>query len=318
MKLIKNILCLPKNVSDIAHMLRTEYGKTDIEIQKTIATTGVSKIRNSTSKHLSEFILNSASKIASNFPAFYSDIGAIIVVTQTYDMRIPSISTQLQGVMELDSKTFCIDINDGCAGFIKAARLAQILLQQGLRKVLIVSGDLNTVMTEKADSSTRILFGDGFSFCIFEQSENFSHFDLYNNGKDSKAIQCKNVMEMNGFEVFRFTRNVVPKLVTDYFSEHHITADDFQLFGFHQASKLVVDSLTSLLKISNNGVKNYNCGEIGNLGSASIPAWLALTPGLGDERLRRMLALGYGAGLSWGLGDIFVQLNINEMIYVED
>jgi 3-oxoacyl-[acyl-carrier-protein] synthase-3 len=302
-------------------MLRKEYGKTDMEIQKTITATGVSNIRHSTSKSVSKFILNSAAKILSIFPTFLSDVDVIIVVTQTYDMRIPSVSTQLQGILELDAETFCIDINDGCAGFIKASRLAKILLQNEREKVLIVSGDLNTVMTEAADPSTRILFGDGFSFCVFEKSEDLSHFDLKNNGRESKTIHCnsnENVMQMNGFEVFRFTRNTVPKLVTDYFMENNITAQDFQLFGFHQASKLVVDSLSSLLKIGNSDLQNYNCGEIGNLGSASIPAWLALSPGLCDEIPRRMLALGYGAGLSWGLGDLFVELNINEVIYVED
>ena len=321
MKLTNNILCLPTNQVDVAQMLKLEYGRSEAEIKKTIETTGVHAFHSSKSKKLSTFVLNAATQLRDLFPGICSGADAVIVVPQTYDLRIPSISTQLLSILDLDASTFCLDITDGCSGFIKASRIAELMLHDGRHKVIIVAGDINSLITDAAEASTRVLFGDGFSVSIFEDSNDPAKFEVFNDGKNSKQIRCETdtgIMEMNGFEVFRFTRNVVPKLVFRYFEKHSLAANDFELFGFHQASKLVVSSLTSLLHMSNQSVADFNCSAVGNLGSGSIGAWLALTKGLDDEQSRRMLAMGYGAGLSWGLADLFIQLNLNEVIYVED
>jgi 3-oxoacyl-[acyl-carrier-protein] synthase-3 len=321
MKLTNNLLCLPTSVIDVAELLKLQTGKTDVEIQKTIEITGIRSFRRSKSKQLSTFVLNAARQAQSHAPGVFDGADALIVVSQSYDLRIPSVSTQLQAVLSLDAETFCVDINDGCAGFIKAVRLVELLIRDGKRKVIVVAGDLNSVMTEQADPSTAILFGDGIAITTFEQSEEPAYFALFNDGKSADKIRCVTsigAMEMNGFEVFRFTRNAVPRLVSDYFSKASVTAADFDLFGFHQASKLIVSSLTSLLKLRNEGRADFNCEEVGNLGSGSIGAWLALTTHLEDGLARRMLVLGYGAGLSWGLADLVVQIKTNGVIYVED
>jgi 3-oxoacyl-[acyl-carrier-protein] synthase-3 len=321
MKLTNNFLCLPTKQMDVAQILKFEYGRSDAEIKKIIETTGVHTFHSSKSKKLSTFVFNAATQIRDQFPDVCSGADAVIVVAQTYDMRIPSISTQLLRIFDLDASTFCLDITDGCSGLIKATRIAELLLQDGRRKVIIFAGDINSLITEAAEAATRVLFGDGFSVSIFEESNDPAKFEIFNDGEHSKHIQCEtdtSIMEMNGFEVFRFTRNVVPKLVFNYFEKHSLAANDFQLFAFHQASRLVVSSLTSLLHMSNHEVVDFNCGAVGNLGSGSIGAWLALTKGLDDGQCRRMLAIGYGAGLSWGLADLFIQLNHNGVIYVED
>lgn len=321
MKLTHNILCLPTPRFDVAELLKEQFGKSDFEIQRTIEATGIRSFHRSKSKKLSTLGLSAALKIRSFLPNVFAGADAVIVVSQTYDLRLPSMSSQLQGVLDLDASTFCIDINDGCSGFIKASRIADLLLRDGRRKVVVVAGDLNSVMTEGADPATGVLFGDGLSFSVFEESNDLSQFAILNDGKNAQRIRCETgtgVMQMNGFEVFRLTRNVIPKLITDYFEKSSTSVSDFHLFGFHQASKLAVTSLTNLLGICNHGFEDFNCGDVGNLGAGSIGAWLALTKNIDDGQARRMLAIGYGAGLSWGLANFSVQLNHNEVIHVED
>ena len=46
-------------------------------------------------------------------------------------------------------------------------------------------------------------------------------------------------MHMDGFEVFRFTKKNVPKLINDYLTENKIQINSFDLVHF-SASKLVV------------------------------------------------------------------------------
>ena len=75
---------------------------------------------------------------------------------------------------------------------------------------------------------------------------------------------------------------------------------DIDLFVFHQASALTLDSLERILKIPSG--KSFRCLEtIGNTVSASIPIALAMAeqagrivPGM------RLLVAGFGVGLSAG------------------
>jgi 3-oxoacyl-[acyl-carrier-protein] synthase-3 len=76
--------------------------------------------------------------------------------------------------------------------------------------------------------------------------------------------------------------------------------EDIDLFLFHQASRLALDSLIRLLKIEPARVFS-NLEELGNTVSASIPiawkrAWDSGRIKSGDT----VLLSGFGVGLSWG------------------
>ena len=58
------------------------------------------------------------------------------------------------------------------------------------------------------------------------------------------------------------------------------------------------------------------CGEIGNLGAGSIGAWLSQGENLTNVGKLKMLAVGFGSGLSWGIASLTVNLKNNEVIYV--
>ena len=123
-------------------------------------------------------------------------------------------------------------------------------------------------------------------------------------------------MNMNGFEVFRFTRNVVPQIVKNYFSKKLYQSEFFDFIAFHQASALIVNTLSKQLGLSNLNSPNFNCFKCGNLGAGSIGAWLANDKTVPLGTTKKLLAIGYGAGLSWGLADIVIKLIRNEIIYV--
>ena len=320
MRMSYNFLCIPNQSISVFDLMKNNTSKTNEEIIKTINITGVRTLRRSKTKVLSSFILSALTLIREKYNDIFDGVDGVVVVSQTYDLRIPSISTQIQAQLKTGVDTFCIDINDGCAGFIKATAFADMLQQQGKERVLIVAGDMNSVITSQSEISTQILFGDGISISIFEKSADSFSYQLFNDGSNFRHITCesnKSVMEMNGFEVFRFTRNAVPKLVSNYFSKHQLTKEKYNLIGFHQASLLVVDELTKTTGLTNTFGDNFNCGDMGNLGAGSIGAWLANLGGALHDDERRMLAIGYGAGLSWGLSDFFLKLSANEVVYVD-
>ena len=46
-------------------------------------------------------------------------IDALVLVTQTPDYIIPSTSSVLHGLYGLKTDCYCVDINDGCTGYLK-------------------------------------------------------------------------------------------------------------------------------------------------------------------------------------------------------
>ena len=79
-----------------------------------------------------------------------------------------------------------------------------------------------------------------------------------------------------------------------------LTEEDIDFFVFHQASKLVIDNLKRLLKLSNEKVfENYQL--VGNTVSSSIP--IALSQAIDTEKIKKgslVMLVGFGVGLSWG------------------
>ena len=159
MRLSYNFLLLPNKKLDVNQIL-LDAGRTADEISQTINTTGISHIYNAYPKLLTEFLFDGLSKLVDSNNNIFTDVEAIIVVSQSYDQRIPSISTRIQSKFGLNSEVFCLDLIDGCSGYIKALSLASMLKSKGVKKVLIIAGDLNSMMTNQAEIGTRILFGE--------------------------------------------------------------------------------------------------------------------------------------------------------------
>lgn len=318
MLLTNNATFVSENRQSVADLIVSTLGKSYQEAEKTIASTGISNLSVFQNDELMGLMKIAVEILNGKNVGILGGVSAIIVVSQTYDMALPSISTRIQGLLGLSSKTFCIDVNDGCCGFIKASKIAKMLIESGYSKVLVISGDINSRITKNSDLSTRILFGDGFSFSTFEASNDSYVSELHNNGLDAEFIRCKmNTSEliMNGFEVFRFTKNVVPPLMREFLKK--IDGDEIDLVGLHQASRLIVNSLSSSLAISTRYGDFFNCSKIGNLGSGSIGSWLANVPEVPFNKKLKMLAIGYGAGLSWGVANFCVNIDgINEVISV--
>jgi 3-oxoacyl-[acyl-carrier-protein] synthase III len=318
MKLTNNFLLIPNASLDVRKLLR-DAGRSPVEISKTISTTGISSIRYAHPKLFTEFVFEGLRLIHKRHSEILVDVDTVIVVSQSYDQRIPSVSSRIQSKFSLRPETFCVDVMDGCSGYVKALSLAAMLKQRGHKKMLIISGDLNSTMTANSDIGTKILFGDGISVSILESDEATLDTKIYNSGDFNNVISCSasnNTMNMNGFEVFRFTRNVVPQLINSYLDEGDQSLSSFDLVALHQASKLVVSTIFASINYKNTLCEDFSCGLIGNLGAGSIGAWLAQASGLEKKGRLKMLAVGFGSGLSWGLGSIVVEIKRNTVIYV--
>ena len=92
----------------------------------------------------------------------------------------------------------------------------------------------------------------------------------------------------------------MPKQISLVLGRNGITVDDVDVFVFHQASKMTLDSLVNAMAIPPEKVF-MNLESIGNTVSASIPIALADAERAGKlKRGDRVVLSGFGVGLSWG------------------
>ena len=113
-------------------------------------------------------------------------------------------------------------------------------------------------------------------------------------------IRSQENIYMDGLGVWSFINSAVPKQIYSLLDQHSLKTSDIDLFVFHQASKLTLDSLIRMLKIEKDQVF-INIGNIGNTVSASIP--IAIKDAVEQGKLKKgqkILISGFGVGMSCG------------------
>ncbi len=83
---------------------------------------------------------------------------------------MPPTSNIIQGRLELGQDVFCLDINQGCAGFVIGLIQAFLLLDQNnIEKVVLINADVLSRKTSSKDRNSYPLIGDGAAVTIVER-----------------------------------------------------------------------------------------------------------------------------------------------------
>jgi len=116
----------------------------------------------------------------------------------------------------------------------------------------------------------------------------------------SGNVRTAEHIKMDGLGVLSFFNSTVPASVREALQQNGLSMDDIDLFVFHQASQVALDSLTTALRIPPAKMV-YDLAETGNLVSASIPVALSRALQSGRAKPGQLALLcGFGVGLSWG------------------
>lgn len=237
-------------------------------------------------------------------------IYVLICVTQSPEMIIPSVSCRLHGDLDFPNHTMCFDINSGCSGFVYGLNTVSGLLS-GITdrnsRAILCCGDLSTHLISQSDKSVRPIFSDGVSAIAIERNhqntEISGYFNLGTAGKGQQAIEIKEnesgerKMQLNGIDVFGYSVKLVPQNIQDLvnFSQHSIDFPD--LFVFHQANKLINESIRKKLSVPEEKVP-YSLTDYGNTASASIPLTLGTVWKTHRATSGWILVSGFGVGFS--------------------
>lgn len=288
------------------------------EMTKTVTKTGITK------RHLagenewsSDLAIRAVEKLFSEIPFDRHQVDYILCVTQTPDHLLPSMCCRIQHECGFRTETAAMDINMGCSGYVYALSVASALVNSGqATSVLLVTADVYTKLLNPNDRTTNSIFGDAATASLIVDSSLFPNAGLtvgptvcgtdgsgYNSliaeGSAMKPAGNRNDLFMDGPEVFAFTLNRVPAMVTNLLSKSGFTLDDISLVIPHQANAFMLESLRSTLDCPAEKFI-VTMQETGNTVSSSIPLALQAT-GLpsSDTSIKNVLLLGFGVGFSW-------------------
>lgn len=277
----------------------------------------------------SDLCVAAAEKLLDELQWNRGEIELLIFVSQSRDYLVPTTACIVQNRLGLPQSCLALDVGMGCSGYVYGLSVIGSMMQSGrIRKGLLMVGDISTLTTSYRDKSTFPLFGDVGTVTAIEYDPQAApmHFNLQTDGSGYKALiiqdgGARNVMsrksfdikkispgiyrsrlhlELDGIEVFNFTlREVVPNIKA-LLKSTGIGLDQIDHVVFHQANRLINETLRKMLKLDPAKVP-YSIREFGNTSGASVP--LTMQVALGDQLTgthTRLLLSAFGVGLSWG------------------
>ncbi len=272
------------------------------------------------------------------------DIGILIFVSQKIDYRVPSTAFVLQHRLGLSKNCICFDINLACSGFIYGLQTILALLSKSDSKsALLITGDTSNKTLSPFDRTMIMLFGDSGSATLLEKTNDKTAltFGFRTDGTRFKSIitpsgayrnrgisrervaWSDDIMRsdfdthMKGMDVFGFSITDVPQLLKDFMESNQTSVDTYDYFTLHQANMYILKQISRKLKIPMEKIP-VSLDRFGNNSSNSIPLVLSDHFGDKEEGSIRTLISGFGAGLSWAVGDIVVDFkNVQPLIYTD-
>lgn len=252
------------------------------------------------------------------------EIGLVVLVTQNPDFGIPHSSALLQQALRLPVSTAAFDIGLGCSGYVYALSTVKGLMQaENIENALLVTCDPYSRIMDRGDRDTIALFGDAATatWLSCEKGGVIGKTDFGTDGagaenlivrvggsakpltglyhRQADAAPDRDLrLSMNGRGIFNFMMERIPTSVERALSLNKMTAEDIDLFVFHQGSRFLLDQLASRIGIPSEKVP-VNIAKHGNTVSSSIPLLLSELDQAGKLGGKKVLVSGFGVGLSW-------------------
>lgn len=240
------------------------------------------------------------------------DIGVVLVATSTADTAFPSTACMVKNNLGLPEDVMSFDISAACSGFLYGLEICRGLLLAGKKKYALVIGSEHlSKLMDYEDRASAVLFGDGAGAALIALEDTIYYHKAWSDG-NAEVLWCHGpgkdpgVLHMQGNKVFRFAVNALMDAIVSILDEANMTIDDIDYVVCHQANIRIIEHV--MKKYPGYEDKFYiNIERYGNTSAASIPIALdeMIEKGLiGDGK--KVLCVGFGAGLTWSSGIITV------------
>ena len=257
------------------------------------------------------------------------ELDALVVITQSPDYFIPPTSNVIQGRLNLPHDMLCMDIVQGCAGFVVGLIQSFMMLEQAsIKKVALVNADVLSRKVSPKDKNSFPLIGDAACITIVEKTDDRRpiHANLKMDGTQREALiipaggfrmpstpetavvedvgdnnyRAKDNLTMNGTAVFNFVQVEVPPMIESLLQQAALPVEQVDYFMFHQPNKFMLAKLADRMRVPRDRLPSNIVENFGNASGATIPT--NLTFNLAARLLQETLTLcmaGFGVGLTW-------------------
>jgi 3-oxoacyl-[acyl-carrier-protein] synthase-3 len=286
-----------------------------------------------------------ADKLIEEMDIDKSEIGCLIMVTQTPDYIFPATACILQDRLGLPTDCMSFDITMSCPGWIYGLSVMSSILSAGMiKKGLLLVGETSTKAKSPYDH-VNLLAGDAGTATILEYQEGASPllFSMHTDGSNYKSLiipdggyrnpvtpasfeycECKDGTlrnrlnaNMEGEDILSFAMHAAPKCIKGLLDHYGISKESIDYFLIHQANQMINKLIQKRLRIDDEHCP-YNIAEFGNSSSTTIP--LIIINKLKESiRGKQVVACGFGTGLAWGalFFEPSLDLHVERLVHFE-
>jgi 3-oxoacyl-[acyl-carrier-protein] synthase-3 len=253
------------------------------------------------------------------------ELEIIIVATITPEMVFPSTACFVQSALQAKN-AWAFDVLAACSGFVYSLAIVQQFLESGhYKNALVIGAETLTKITNWADKTSCILFGDGAGAVVIQSqhadSNNKCRGIMYSTmasdgdywetlcckAYGSRHPACKKLddpnkiyMQIKGREVYQQAIRRIVETVTECLDHCGLSIDDVKMMISHQMNGRIIESAAKRLKLPDEKVY-ININEYGNTSAASVP--LAFDGCRKEGKIKQgdiVIFVAFGAGLTWG------------------
>ncbi len=212
------------------------------------------------------------------------------------------------------------DINAGCSGFIFSLSTAASFIESGrAKRIILVTGERMSSITNYQDRTTCPLFGDGAVAMLVEATEDSSvglmdeilHVDgigrqyLFQKAGGSMYPPTEETVRnrehyiyQDGQVVFKYAVSRMADVSVEMMERHNLKASDIAYLIPHQANLRIIDATAKRMGLKKDKVL-INIEKFGNTAGTSIPLVLWEF----EKKFKKgdtLILSAFGAGFTWG------------------
>ncbi len=252
-----------------------------------------------------------------------TQIDGVIMATLIPDQPVPSMASSLAKQLGIPH-ALAFDLNAACAGWLYALEVGRAFIRGGTaKKLIVVTAELLSRITNPKDHATAFLFGDGAGAAILTDARDghrLGRMALSGDADQFEAIQRPGggasrpfphpgghdrddfFLQMNGAAVFKNAVIAFANQIEATLLRHRLKPDDVAWIVPHQANERILRAVSKRVNIPYERFV-VTIGKYGNTSAASVS--MALGWAAEEEIFHpgdKIIFCSVGAGLTFAHG----------------
>jgi 3-oxoacyl-[acyl-carrier-protein] synthase-3 len=247
------------------------------------------------------------------------DIDMVLCATVTPDMMFPATANIISDKVGI-TNAWGYDINAGCSGFLFSFATASAFIQSGqAKKIVLVTGERMSSITDYKDRTTCPLFGDAAVAMLIEPTQDDAvglhdqilrvdgigrHYLYQKSGgsmypaTEETVKNREHFVHQDGQTVFKYAVSRMADVSVEIMDKHNLKAEDIAYLIPHQANLRIIEATGKRMGLQSDKIL-INIEKFGNTAGTSIPLVLWEF----EKNFKKgdtLIFSAFGAGFTWG------------------